>query len=180
MAIPYSLLPIPYSLNKYNFYKYSEICKEAEELGSLRTLLKMFNRSNDCLVLLQDPKKMTSGHWLSVSRKPEKREIYFFSTYGGKPDREKISWMDTDDLKKSGQQINIFNDAMKELQSQGWEIHYNNYPYQKEGDHTATCGIYTSAFLRSGLNPDQFKAQTLEIKKSGKNPAIVYYNRYFV
>ena len=61
-------------------------------------------------MLLQDPSNMDSGHWLSVSCNKPKKEIYFFSTYGGKPDVEKISWMKEDDLLESGQIMNIFND----------------------------------------------------------------------
>ena len=167
------------TLNRVPVYKYSDLCEIAERHGPARMLAQMFKRSNDSIVLLQDPSNMNSGHWISVSRNPRKKEIYFFSTYGGKPDIEKIKWISEDDLQESGQLMNIFNDGLRECQQHGWEIHFNDYPYQKEGDHTAVCGIYTVAFLRSGKNPDEFKRDTLRLIKKGINPAVFYFDKYF-
>lgn len=164
---------------KVPVYKYSELCSLAQKAGSARMLAHLFKRSNDNIILLQDPSDMNSGHWISVSRNVPKKEIYFFSTYGGKPDMEKIKWMNEDDLRESGQFVNIFSDGLRDLQKHGWEIHYNDYPYQKSGDHTATCGIFTAAFLRSGKNPDEFKAETIRLEKNGINPAIFYYDKFF-
>lgn len=166
-------------LNRVPVYKYSDLCALAKKHGPTHMLSRMFKRSNDAVVLLQDPANMNSGHWISVSRNPHKKEIYFFSTYGGKPDVEKIKWIPEDDLMESGQLINIFNDGLHECQKHGWEIHFNDYPYQKEGDNTAVCGIYTVAFLRSGKNPDEFKSETLKLAKAGINPAIFYFDKYF-
>ena len=165
--------------NRAPIYKYSELCQMAKKHGPTRLLVHMFTRSNDNVILLQDPSDMSSGHWISVSRNVPKKQIYFFSTYGGKPDAEKVSWMNEDDLRQSGQYLNIFSDGLRDLQKHGWEIHYNDYPYQKAGDNSATCGIFTAAFLRSGKDPDVFHKETLQLEKEGRNPAIVYYNRYF-
>lgn len=167
------------TLNRVPVYKYSDLCAMAEKTSPSQMLAHMFKRSNDNIILLQDPARMDSGHWISVSRNPRKKEIYFFSTYGGKPDTEKIRWMSDDDLKESGQKINIFNDGLRECQNHGWEIHYNDYPYQKEGDKTAVCGIYTAAFLRGGKNPDEFKAETLSLARRHINPAVYYFDKYF-
>lgn len=167
------------TLGRVPILKYSDLCRIAKKIGSNRMLALMFKRSNDNIILLQDPKDMNSGHWFSVSRNIPKKEIYFFSTYAGKPDVEKITWMKEDDLYESGQDLNIFNDGLRELQKHGWKIHYNDYPYQRYGDNTAVCGIYTAAFLRSGQNPDVFKRNTLAIEKAGLNPAVVYYSMYF-
>lgn len=167
------------TLHKAPILMYSDLCKEAARYGSARMLSRMFKRSDQNIILLQDPDDMDSGHWLSVSRNVPKKEVYFFSTYGKKPDVEKLKWMTDNMLRASGQDINIFNDGMKEFQRHGWTIYYNDYPYQKEGDNTSTCGIYTAAFLRSGLDPDEFEVQTKEIMKRGENPAIVYYDQYF-
>lgn len=159
---------------------YSDLCRLAESHGSNRMLAHLFKRSNDNIILLQDPAKMSSGHWIAVSRIPSKKQIYFFSTYGGKPDKEKIRWIPEDELIESGQYKNIFIEGLKNLQEHGWEIHYNNYPFQKEGDNTATCGIYTVAFLKSKMNPDDFAQQTFNIQKVyHKDPAIYYFNKYF-
>ena len=177
---PRSGLEMDQALNhRTPVYKYSELCRLGEKYGPTRMLSHMFRRSRDNVILLQDPDDMTSGHWISVSCKPKEKEIYFFSTYGGKPDVEKIKWMTEDSLRESGQFMNIFNDGLKDLQNHGWEIHYNDYPYQKPNDKTAVCGIYTAAFLRSGLNPDEFENETLKIARRGINPAVFYYDRYF-
>lgn len=167
------------TLNRTPVYRYSELCELGKKHGAERMLSHMFKRSNDNIILLQDPDDMNSGHWISVSRKPRRKEIYFFSTYGGKPDVEKIQWISEDDLRESGQFMNIFNDGLRNLQKHGWEIHYNDFPFQKSGDNTAVCGIYTAAFLRSGLNPEQFAKESIEIAKSGVNPAVFYFDKYF-
>ena len=167
------------TLHKVPIYKYSDLCTLAKKNGPATMLAHMFKRSDDNIILLQDPVKMNSGHWISVSRNLPKKEIYFFSTYGGKPDAEKVEWMSDDELHESGQLMNIFNEGLHAMQGHGWEIHYNDYPYQKPDDDTATCGIYTAAFLRSGKNPDEFKAETERIRKSGRDPAVEYYRRYF-
>ena len=87
--------------------------------------------------------------------------------------------MNEDDLRSSGQFMNIFSDSMRELQKHGWEIHYNDYEYQKPGDNTATCGIYTAAFLRSGGDPDEFHDEVESIKRTGQDPAVYFYDLYF-
>lgn len=161
-------------------YKYSELCQIGEKVGPTRMLAKLFSFSPKCIVLLQDPNNMDSGHWISVSCNKPKKEIYFFSTYGGKPDVEKLKWVKEDDLHESGQFLNIFNDSMKDYQDHGWTIYYNDYPYQKPNDNTAVCGIYTAAFLNSGLNPDDFEKETKNLIYHDINPSLYYYDKYFV
>ena len=163
-------------------YEYSDLCEIASQCGNggAQLLLgKMFNKSDKNIILLQDPDNMNSGHWISVSRDRPNKAIYFFSSYGGRPDVEKIQWISKAKLRRSGQLLNIFNDSLRACQEQGWTIHYNDEPYQVDGDNTATCGIFTVAFLRSGLNPEEFKIATRKLKRQSLNPAIVYYNKYF-
>lgn len=168
------------TLHRVPIYKYSDLCKLSKKSGgSIRMLGHMFKKSDKNIILLQDPKDMTTGHWISVSRNVPKKEIYFFSTYGGKPDVEKNRWMSDDELKESGQDVNIFNDALRNMQQHGWKIFYNDYPYQKPKDDTATCGIYTAAFLRSGLNPDDFAKITRSLIMRGINPSLYYYHQFF-
>lgn len=167
------------TLHKVPLHTYSDLCKQAENIGASRLLSALFRSAEQHIVLLQDPSNMQSGHWFSISRDLPRKSMYFFSTYGGRPDREKIAWISKKDLDKSGQLLNIFNDSLKELQKHGWEIHYNDYPYQKPKDDTAVCGIYTVAFLRSGKNPDEFEKDTLSLVNRGINPAIFYFDKYF-
>ena len=55
-------------------------------------------------------------------------------------------------------------------------MYYNDYPYQIEGDRTATCGIWVAAFLNSGLNPDDFA----EENERRERDVFYYYKRYFM
>ena len=167
------------TLNRVPVHMYSDLCTAARKHGNLRMLANLFKQNKYHIILLQDPKNMRSGHWISISGDPRQKKIYFFSTYGGKPDVEKVQWLDDDALLSSGQELNIFNDGFQDLQRHGWEIHYNQYPFQVPGDKTATCGIFTAAFLRSGLNPDDFIKQTQTIMSQGIHPAVYYFDKYF-
>lgn len=166
--------------NDVELDEYSDLCRLARKYGVNRVLAHMFKRNLRHIILLQNPRNMSSGHWLSISMNKPRKEIYFFSTYGGKPDREKVDWLDEDELKESNQFINILNDGLKNLQKNGWKIYYNDFKYQHPGDDTAYCGIYTVGFLRSGLNPDEFADYNKKLMQYGINPALFYFNRYFV
>jgi hypothetical protein len=83
--------------------------------------------------------------------------MYFFSSYGGKPDAEMNEWISYASREASGQGRFLLNDGLKGLTMKGWTVYYNDYPYQVKGDKTATCGIWATAFLNSGLNPDEFE-----------------------
>ena len=161
-------------------YLYSDLCRMVKNNSPAQLLARMFKRALNNVILLQDPSNLRSGHWFSVTQNPRKKEIYFFSTYGGKPDVEKVSWVDEDDLRESGQFMNLFNDGLHDAQKHGWKIYYNDFPYQKPDDKTAVCGIYTAAFIRSGCNPDEFEEKTKQLMKEGINPAIYYYDKYFI
>lgn len=147
-------------------YLYSRLARGARDPPSL---LKKLGRYN--LILLQDPKQMNSGHWTSLTLDGRRGLAYFFSSYGGKPDEEKVKWITHKQLKESGQLPNILNDLLKYLFLRGWAVYYNDFPYQIEGDDTASCGIWTSAFLNSGKNPDEFAAK--------HEPPSYYYKRLF-
>lgn len=158
-----------------SLWLYSNLCEKFAH-DPLMMLHHIFNGKRNALILLQDPRNMNSGHWISLSIHPEKKSIYFFSSYGGKPDREKNEWLSDFSLLRSNQKDDIINDALKRLHKMGWKVHYNDFPYQREGDNTATCGIWTAAFLNSGLNPDDFFHYTTS---RGYN-VVDYYNMYFL
>ena len=143
---------------------YSNLCR----LNAAQ-LLNALGRNN--IILYQDPTNMSSGHWVSLSFHPEIKEAYFFSSYGGKPDEEKNRWLSYQMLRNSGQERNVINDLLKLLFLNGWKIYYNDHRYQQEGDHSATCGIWSSAFLQSGINPDIFAKKHKSVD--------YYYQRYF-
>lgn len=131
-------------------FLYSDLCKY-----SIDDLFKILGKNN--MILYQDPSNMSSGHWVSLSFNPKLREAYFFSSYGGKPDEEKNKWLSYSELLRSGQTRNVINDLLKVLFQNGWKIYYNDYQYQISGDRTASCGIWSAAFLNSRTNPDIFE-----------------------
>lgn len=155
---------------------YSALCQQMKKEGAVNTLLKNLGRGGKCVLLLQNPKKMNSGHWTSISINPNKCELYFFSSYGGKPDEEKNKWIDVDGRLKSEQETNPLNDALKQFKLVGWDVFYNDFPYQRELDPSdASCGVWTAAFLNSGMNPDQFA----RFNRSNHMTAEKYYRMYF-
>ena len=154
---------------------YSDICRNVEKYGAVRTLQLLNKMGERVLILLQDPLNMRTGHWMSLSFYPLDKTIYFFSSYGGKPDEEKNRWIDVAARFSSGQARNALNDGLKELHKLGWTIHYNDYPFQKEGDNSATCGIWTAAFLNLGLNPDDFYKYVKKSHLTYKD----FYNAFF-
>lgn len=136
---------------------YSDLCRGFKEYGALKTIKELYRLYGEkMLILLQNPEKMNSGHWMSLTILPRERKIYFFSSYGGKPDEEKNKWLSYLEREKSGQVENVLNDGLKELHMLGWDIHFNDYPYQLDGDNTATCGLWTAAFLNMNMDPDEF------------------------
>lgn len=147
-------------------YMYSKLASDP------RPALEIFkSMKRNSIILLQDPDDMHTGHWISLSFHPEKHEAYFFSSYGGVPDKEKIKWIPKSDRMKSGQMRNFISDGLKQLYKCGWKIYYNDKPYQIPSDKTATCGIWTVAFLNDGRNPDEFAKHSKSVE--------AYYRKYF-
>lgn len=147
-------------------YLYSDLASDPRP--PIEVLMSM---SRDNIILLQNPDNMKSGHWVSLSFRPELRSVYFFSSYGGMPDREKMFWLSESKRKRSGQYRNVLNDGLKVLAQNGWTIHYNDYPFQRIGDKTATCGIWATAFMNSGMDPEEFEEYHLPVED--------YYRMYF-
>lgn len=158
-------------------YMYSKLVSLMRRYGAKQVLYKMASQNRDALILVQDPKNPRSGHWTSLSFHPDTKEAFFFSSYGGKPDVEKNQWIARDGLLRSGQDLNVFNDGLKQLMVEdGWLIHYNQIPYQKVGDNTATCGIWCAAFINSDMNPDEFYDY---VKRHHQTP-LSFYRQYFM
>lgn len=158
-------------------YLYSDLCKRMKESGNpAKVLIDIFKKNLKNFILIQSPKDPHMGHWVSLSMDPNRGSIYFFSSYGGRPDEEKNIWLSPYGRILSGQDVNLLNDGMKELMLKGWEIHYNQYPYQRKGDKTATCGIWATAFLNSNMNPDEFFHYCI----THNLDVIDFYKHYFI
>lgn len=147
-------------------FTYSELC--SLPMNSTDIILSLPRK---CIILLQDPRNLNSGHWISLSRNDDKKEVYYFSSYGYKPEQEKYRWMKPNEIRYSRQERDLINDGLKNLYLLGWKIYYNDFPYQVEGDRTATCGVWACAFLNSDLNPDEFANEHRD--------AGYYFRRYF-
>ena len=158
-------------------YLYSNLCEEMKRCKNPTAVIKrIFAKSLKNFILIQSPRKPNSGHWCGLSMNPYLKDIYFFSSYGGKPDEEKNRWISRYGQILSGQDANLLNDGLKGMMNEGWRIHYNQYPYQMKGDKTATCGIWAAGFLNSNANPDEF---FLHCSKYGIT-AVDIYKRYFM
>lgn len=132
-------------------------------------------RNQAMIILIEDPKTPDVGHWTCVVYNSKTDEYYFFSSYGGRPDEEKNSFIRESDLLASNQAKNFISDGLRILFDQGKKVHYNEYEYQTIGDNTATCGIWCVAFILSGMNPTQFHNFVTHNKLTAKD----FYNKYF-
>lgn len=149
-----------------DYYVYVDLCKDRRHAADI--LLSLPEKS---FILISSPTDKHKGHWVAISRDTTNRKIFYFDSYGYGPDRAKMKWLTPQQLRQSGQMRNLFNDGLKELCRRGWEVHYNDVKYQVEGDLSATCGIWASAFLNSEVNPDVFAAHPPDLRN--------YYRVYF-
>ena len=69
-------------------YLYGDICNAMRKEGvkPVDVILDILRKSPKNFILIQNPRRPNSGHWTSLSWNPYLKEIYFFSSYGGKPD----------------------------------------------------------------------------------------------
>lgn len=141
----------------------------------LPSLLGGMGPNKAMIVLVQDPRNPNVGHWTCIVHNAKTDEYYFFSSYGGRPDEEKNSYISERDRLSSNQYKNFISDGLRLLYDAGKRIHYNEFEYQKIGDNTATCGIWCVAFILSGLNPTEFHKLCTKRHLSAKD----FYNIYF-
>ena len=135
-----------------SIFTYSQVQKHIRAGGSLLDLLDP--RTYSIVVLYEWRRGF--GHWVGLRLNPGRREAYFFSSYGAKPDEEKNRALSPAARRASGQDLNVLNDFLKRLHLGGWTVYYNDHPFQRIGDGTATCGRWLSEYLRSGMNPDDY------------------------
>ena len=90
------------------------------------------------------------GHWTCVFYGPPLDEcdlefprIYFFDSYGLKPDDEQ-SWIDIEFRKKAWDDMRVLSKLLKNTPS---EINYNEFPLQEMKEGVNTCGKWCIARL---------------------------------
>jgi hypothetical protein len=87
------------------------------------------------------------GHWVCLYWGPSDDDefgtIYFFDSYGIKPDDEQ-HWIDVEFRQKNWQDRRYLSQLLAETPA---EIEYNEYPLQGKGDNIGTCGKWVIARL---------------------------------
>ena len=82
-----------------------------------------------------------TGHWCCLFKKGQR--IDYYDPYSGKPD-EDMKWLTEDKKEELGQEDKILTKLLKES---GYQVWYNNVPYQSESTHVATCGRWSAMRL---------------------------------
>lgn len=134
------------------------------ELQKMRTADELFDRKGRAILLFPNTSP-TSGHWVSLLRRPQM--IEFFDPYGDKPEEQKKGLgrgrLEAYDIERP--------DLTRLLRASGLPVYYNHHGFQKESPNIATCGRHSSVRLMfgdktldeyndaieaSGLSPDDF------------------------
>jgi hypothetical protein len=111
------------------------------QIGDATDIDELFDEEGR-LILLYTPHDPKSGHWVCLMRHPD--SIYYFDSYGDRPDEE-------EDL--NGQSPTL----TRLLQASGLPVFYNTHQYQKLRDDIATCGRWCAIRLHyKDKTEDQF------------------------
>lgn len=91
------------------------------------------------------------GHWTTVFFREGKR-IEFFDPYGIKPDDERFK------IPSNMWYGPFLSRLLLQAMDRGYEIEYNNYPFQEKGEGISTCGRWVGVRLRKkNLSLEEFK-----------------------
>ena len=112
----------------------------------------LLNNEFELIIFLQGRNRI--GHWTAIKVFPSKHEIDFFSSYGFVPDYEKNKFVPECNIP-----YNVLARWLHTAYKAGWNICYNEVPYQKIGDGTTSCGAWVVFFLKSGLTVDEFNSR---------------------
>lgn len=92
-----------------------------------------------------------TGHWCCMMKKGKR--IDYYDPYGGKPD-EDMKWLSNNKKEELGEEDKLLTKLLKES---GYQVWYNNVPYQSESADVATCGRWSAMRLYyKKLNDKQF------------------------
>lgn len=163
-----------------NIVNYPNLVTDVEKLGVKKAFLKLFRKTNNVVIGIVDPTDPHKGHWQALKLNPDKKEIYFFCTFGEAPDISKSTWMlNSEDREKSHQMRNVLEEGIKEYIKDGYKLFYNKKKYQKPGDNSLTCGLWDAAFLISGKKPKEFNDEVVGLRKQKINVEEHYYKKIF-
>jgi len=113
------------------------------------------------------------GHWTTIFYGPPQEEcdlefprIYFFDSYGLKPDDE-LEWVDIEFRQKAWNDMRILSRLLKNTPS---EIDYNNYRLQKMQKNVNTCGKWCAARLMLQHLDSEAFAELFQEEEDGVSP----------
>ena len=115
-----------------------------------------------CYILYEST--LNSGHWVSLAR--GKDAVYYFDSYGNKPDVP-LSWNSAERNVELNQEPAVLT---KMFSLTKVPVYFNDYDYQNKKDKdVATCGRWATAFLthfkKDGGDLKSFKTETLKRAK---------------
>lgn len=121
-------------------------------------------------VIIYYPNKKTGlnstyGHYCALTKDMKNKTIYFFDSYGEKPDQQK-PLMNRNELYQGEGEENTLVKYLLKQKLYGWNIDYNNKPIQSYANNSATCGRWS--LLRtvfSFLTNDEFVNEMFRISK---------------
>lgn len=134
--------------------KYSELPTE--------TPAEDFLKKGEVVYILYEAEE-NSGHWVAMCRSAKPDSIYYFDSYGNKPDVP-LTWVDKKTNERLGQGKPTLTNMFKITKI---PVYYNNYEYQDKDDkQMATCGRFATSFLihfkKYGGNLKTFKIEVLK------------------
>ena len=130
-------------------------------LKNYESILDLLPNVVDSCILLYELQQNV-GHWVCVRR--INNEIYYFDSYGGKPDTP-LSWSkNTNKLLGQGQPF------LTELfKKSPIPVYINTVKYQNMNrPDITTCGLWCVAFIKSELDLNLFKKWIDKLKKKYK------------
>lgn len=156
------------------------------ELSEYRTIEDLFGDKSIVIILFINEIIETAtsrdvvGHWsvLSRMRRGKKTIIEFMDSYSLEPDEIKDQYNE-DFLIETNQDQNILTELLYNfsLNDPTREVHYNEIPFQKQSENTATCGRWIamrSKFIAVPLSKYQKVFQNMQAKGFDLDKLIVY------
>lgn len=128
------------------------------DLEDMRSIDELFDAKGRA-ILLYPNSGPTSGHWVTLIRRPDK--IEFFDSYGDAPDTQNdelpTSYLKTLDADRPH--------LTRLLRASGLPVFYNQHKFQHESPNVATCGRH--AVVRLLYAPFSLAKYKAIIDKSG-------------
>ena len=144
-----------------------------EELGKYKNIEALLPKVRDAIILFVELSQGV-GHWQSITRSDN--NIYFFDSYGTRPDKA-LLWIDKYMRKELNEQVPYVSYLLNEALSAGFNVSFNSFSYQnKKNTSISTCGRWCIAWVKWNNNQgnNSPKAFNKYIKKYSKDHELNY------